>query len=102
VKLEIDTDYLDPITLDPYEHVSVTLPDGREVTVWAGQIKVRTREDVARGRDGKTIWRAMSSRSRLWPYGKVRQPGGKDGSDEEGAESRSRPPHIVQPGSQQP
>lgn len=81
MKFEISTDYLDPIEVSPYEHVSVLLPDGRMVTVFADQIYVRTRQDVERGRDGKAIWRAMSSRSRLWPYGKVRQPGG--GGDED-------------------
>ena len=84
MKLEIDIEYLPPIELGEYENVSVWLPDGREVVVWHDHITV-TGKDRGRKPDGKTIWRAMSSRSRLWPYGKVRQPGGGEDLSEDEA-----------------
>ena len=97
MKFEVSTEYLPPIEISPYESVDVVLPDGRMVAVFADRIYVRTQQDIQRHRDGKAIWRGMSSRSRQWPYGKVRQPavsGAGDGSDED------EPPQNLRPASQ--
>lgn len=70
MKFEVETEYLDPIELGKYEHVTVRLPDGRSVTVYADTIYVATEQDVSGHKDGKRIWDAMSpARS---PYGRAR------------------------------
>ena len=66
MKFEVDTGYLAPITLGAYEWVSVALPDGRQVTVCADEIRVATEHDVLRHKDGAKIWVATAG-----PYGKV-------------------------------
>ena len=73
MKLSVETDYLDPIELGEFEHVTVRLPDGRSVTVFADRIYVATEQDVAGKRDGKRIWDAMSAQRT--PYGKTRPVG---------------------------
>ena len=66
MKLEITTDYLDPIELGEYEHVSVRLPDGRQVTVFSDMIYVATGDDVRGHKDGLKIWKASTA-----TYGKI-------------------------------
>jgi hypothetical protein len=61
VKLEVDTDYLAPIPIGPYEWVSVMLPDGRQVTVFADKIYVATEQDIISHKDGRKIWEASGS-----------------------------------------
>lgn len=66
MRFEVNTDYLAPIQLGPYEHVTIWLPDGREVGVYSDAIYVRTPEDRGSHKDGKKIWRALKA-----PYGKT-------------------------------
>ena len=66
---EISLDYLGPIELGPCEWVSVKLPDGRTVTVFADKIYVATEKDVLNHRDGTRIWNATGSR--FFPYGRT-------------------------------
>ena len=69
MKFEVETGYLDPIELGKYEHVTVRLPDGRSVTVYADKIYVATEQDVFDHKDGRRIWDAMpAARS---PYGRA-------------------------------
>ncbi len=70
MKFEVETSYLDPIELGEYEHVTVQLPDGRFVTVFADMIYVATEEDRAKHRDGRKIWEKGSPERS--PYGLVR------------------------------
>ncbi len=73
MKFKVQTDYLAPIEIDKYEHVTVVLPDGRSVTVFADHIRVQTGQDAANHRSGKRIWDAMSPQRT--PYGKTRSAG---------------------------
>jgi hypothetical protein len=66
MKFEVSTDYLAPITIGPCEWVDVVLPGGRQVTVFADEIRVATEQDVFSHKDGKRIWEATAG-----PYGKV-------------------------------
>lgn len=70
MKFEVKTDYLGPVELGEYEHVTVKLPDGRSVSVYADMIYIATEADVAGHRDGQKIWdKGSPERS---PYGLVR------------------------------
>lgn len=70
MKFEVETDYLAPIELGEYENVTVLLPDGRTIHVFADAIYVATEKDVINRRDGRRIWEKGSpGRS---PYGLVR------------------------------
>lgn len=69
MKFYIETDYLGPIELGPHQWVTVVLPDGRHVTVFADNIYVATEQDVFAHKDGKRIWDAMSAARS--PYGKT-------------------------------
>jgi hypothetical protein len=70
VKFEVETEFLRPIELGKYEWVTVRLPDGRTVTVYADSINVATEQDVIDHKDGRKIWEAMSAERS--PYGKTR------------------------------
>jgi len=70
MKFEVSVDYIDPIELGEYEHVTVELPDGRFVTVYADMIYVATKEDRGSRRDGRKIWEKGSPEQS--PYGLVR------------------------------
>lgn len=82
MRFEVHTDYMDPIEIDPYEHVTVALPNGRRVTVYSDAIWV-----TPPGHSERKIWEAMTAGSRRYPWGKVRQPAVKNDSDEEAARS---------------
>ena len=69
MKFEVETEYLDPIELGKYEHVTVRLPDGRSVTVYDNMIYVATEPDVASHKNGQRIWEAASPQRS--PYGKT-------------------------------
>lgn len=72
MKFEVRTDYLDPIDLGPHEWVSVRLPGGRQVTVFADRIYVATADDVLAHKDGLRIWDATAT-----AYGKIRATPGR-------------------------
>ena len=70
MKFEVSVDYIDPIELGEYEHVTVQLPDGRFITVFSDKIYVATEEDRIAHKDGRLIWdKGSPERS---PYGLVR------------------------------
>jgi hypothetical protein len=70
MKFEVSVDYIDPIELGEYEHVTVRLPDGRSVTVFADMIYIATEKDVIGHKDGQKIWEKGSPERS--PYGLVR------------------------------
>ena len=70
MKFEVSVDYIDPIELGEYEHVTVLLPDGRSVTVYSDKIYVSTEQDVINRRNGQLIWEKGSPERS--PYGLVR------------------------------
>jgi hypothetical protein len=55
VKLQLQTDYLDPIEIDEYQWVSVTRTDGTQVTVFDDKVYIATQEDVLNHRDGRKV-----------------------------------------------
>lgn len=69
MKFRVETEFLYPVELGKYEHVTVQLPDGRQVTVFADVIYVATADDVLARKDGMKIWQASAA-----PYGKICAP----------------------------
>ena len=69
MKFEVRTDYIEPIELGEFEHVSVRLPGGRMVTVFTDRIYVATEQDERSHKDGQKIWEAASPQCS--PYGKT-------------------------------
>ncbi len=70
---EINIDYIDPIGINQYEHVSVVLPDGRVVCVYHDAIRIQTAADYIRKKDGFKIWDAKTGprESKQYPYGQT-------------------------------
>lgn len=56
MKFSVETEFLAPIELDTYDHVTVILPDGRSVTVYADMIYVALKEERFAHKDGLKIW----------------------------------------------
>jgi hypothetical protein len=66
---EIDVEYIDEIHLGKHEHVTVVLPDGRRVTVYADHIRVQTCKQVLDHVDGKKIWQSKDEPKQVhYPY----------------------------------
>lgn len=70
MKFEVRVDYIDPIELGEYEHVTVQLPDGRFITVYSDKIYVATEDDRLKHKNGRLIWEKGSPERS--PYGLVR------------------------------
>jgi len=75
VEFQVEATYLAPISIGVYEWVTVRLPDGRYIKIYADKICVATEREDANRKDGTVIWDAMSP-SRF-PYGRTRVVGGK-------------------------
>lgn len=55
MKIQLETDYLNPIEITEYQWVDVKRTDGTQVTVFDDKIYIATPDDVLNHRDGKRI-----------------------------------------------